>query len=106
MFKVVSVIDHKSILVDYTGSTAGLPNIDDESTADSYGNLYKFTSVRLNSMDNVNDLIHYDNWKDTPDVWKRRFPNEVQESYEELWEKEGYTEEFKAGPPPPKRPGE
>lgn len=50
--------------------------------------------------------IDYDNWKDTPDVWKRRFPGDVHDTYEELWEKEGYTEEFKAGPPPPKRPGE
>jgi len=50
--------------------------------------------------------IEYDNWKDTPDIWKRRFPNEVHDTYEDLWEGEGYTEEFKAGPPPPKRPGE
>ena len=39
-------------------------------------------------------------------VSKRRFPDKVYDSYEELWEKEGYTEEFKEGPPPPKRPGE
>ena len=58
------------------------------------------------SVPNDRNKIDYDNWKDTPDVWKRRFPNEVHESYEDLWEKEGYTEEFKAGPPPPRRPGE
>ncbi len=50
--------------------------------------------------------IDYNNWKDAPSVWKRRFPERVYDSYEELWENEGYTEEFKEGPPPPKRPGE
>ena len=50
--------------------------------------------------------IDYSNWKKTPDVWKRRFPNQVYNSYEELWWKEGYTPDFKPGPPPPRRPGE
>ena len=50
--------------------------------------------------------INYDNWKETPDIWERRFPNEVYDTYEELWNKEGYTEEFKPGPPPPLLPGE
>ena len=63
VFKVVSVIDHKTILVDFEGSSDVLPVLDDNSTADSYGNLYKFISVRLSSMNNVNDLIHYDTYE-------------------------------------------
>ena len=63
VFKVKTVLDYKTIIVDFTGSV-GLPNIDDESTADSYGDLYKFISVRINSMDDVNSLIHYSQYKD------------------------------------------
>tara|TARA_Y100000310_G_scaffold345003_1_gene461107 strand:- start:3156 stop:4016 length:861 start_codon:yes stop_codon:yes gene_type:complete len=58
------------------------------------------------SVPNSRIKIDYDNWKDAPTVWKRRFPEEVYDSYEKLWKGEGYTEEFKAAPPPPKRPGE
>jgi len=64
VFQVRSVLDHKTILVDFAGTTAALPNIEDESTVGSYGNLYIFRSVRINSMDNVNDLISYDVYQD------------------------------------------
>ena len=63
VFKVNSVIDHKTILVDFDGDVEALPILNDNSTADSYGNLYKFISVRLSSMNNVNDLIHYDTYE-------------------------------------------
>ena len=43
--------------------------------------------------------IDYDNWKDTPEVWERRFPTKVYNSYEELWQGENYTREWKAAPP-------
>lgn len=32
----------------------------------------------------------YDNWKQTPDVWVRRFTNGVPETYEDLCNREGY----------------
>ena len=41
-----------------------LPSLDDGSTADSFGNVLKFVSVRLDSMDNVNDRLGYDVYKD------------------------------------------
>ena len=36
----------------------------DGSTQDSYGNLYNFVSVRLSSMDNVNDAISYKGYRE------------------------------------------
>jgi hypothetical protein len=35
--------------------------------------------------------IDYDNWKKTPSVWKRRFPKKVYDTYEDLWNNEGYS---------------
>jgi len=35
--------------------------------------------------------IDYDNWKKTPSVWKRRFPKKVYDTYEDLWDNEGYS---------------
>ena len=45
--------DHKTVIIDYTGNVGFIPALEDGSTADSYGNIYKFVSVRLASMDNV-----------------------------------------------------
>ena len=56
------------MIIDYTGNTAFIPTLADGSTADSYGNVYKFVSVRLSSMDNVNDLINYDDYNDKDDA--------------------------------------
>ena len=67
VYQVSSVSDHKTVIVDYTGNTAFIPNLEDGSTADTYGNIYKFISVRLNSMDNVNDLINYADYNDKAD---------------------------------------
>ena len=63
VYEVKNVIDYKRIVVDYTGNLA-LPTLDDGSTADSFGNVLKFVSVRLDSMDNVNDRLGYDVYKD------------------------------------------
>jgi hypothetical protein len=60
VFVVAEVVNHKTVIVDHDGDNAFLPTLEDGSTADSYGNLYKFVSVRVSSMDNVNDLISYD----------------------------------------------
>ena len=56
---VQSVVDHKTLIIDYTENITFLPTLEDESTADSYGNIYKLVSVRLASMNNVNDLLSY-----------------------------------------------
>ena len=42
--------------------------------------------------------IDYDNWKLVPRVWQRRFPKKVYDTYDELWEGEGYTLEWKPAP--------
>jgi hypothetical protein len=34
--------------------------------------------------------IEYDNWKDSPEVWERRFSKGIPESYEQLCKQEGY----------------
>ena len=67
VYQVSSVPDHKTVIIEYDGNTAFLPDIADGSTADSYGNVYKFVSVRLSSMDNVNDRLNYAEYKDKND---------------------------------------
>ena len=42
--------------------------------------------------------IDYDNWKEQSPVWKRRFPKKVYDTYEDLWDGEGYTTEWKPAP--------
>ena len=67
VYTVVEVIDSVTVVVDYNNSTAFLPALADGSTADSYGMLYKFISVRLSSMDNVNDRLNYADYVDADD---------------------------------------
>ena len=65
VYEVFSVVDYKTIVIDFTLNTPfAQTTITDESTADSYGNVYKFISVRLASMDNVNDLLKYSDYQD------------------------------------------
>ena len=66
--QVFSVQDHKTVIIDYNGNTAFIPTLEDGSTADTYGNVYKFVSVRLSSMNNVNDLINFDDYNDKDDA--------------------------------------
>ena len=68
VYRVSSVPGHDTVIIDYTGNTAFVPTLADGSTADSYGNIYKFVSVRLSSMDNVNDLISYNVFNDKDDA--------------------------------------
>ena len=68
VYQVKSVTDHKTVIIDYDGATGFIPALEDGSTADSFGNIYKFISVRLDSMDNVNDLINYADYKDKNDA--------------------------------------
>ena len=67
VYEVGSVPNHRTVVINFTGNIGFIPNLADGSTADSYGDVYKFVSVRLSSMDNVNDLIHYDTYKDKND---------------------------------------
>jgi len=68
VYEVKATPDHKTVIIDYAGNVGFIPALEDGSTADSYGNIYKFISVRLASMDNVNDLLNYDDYKDKDDA--------------------------------------
>ena len=68
VFKVVATPDHRTIDVDFEGNVDILGNLGDGSTADSYGNVYKFVSVRVNSIDNVNDRLGYNVYVDKDDT--------------------------------------
>jgi hypothetical protein len=63
-YQVARVIDHNTVVIDYDGNTSFIPVLEDGSTADSYGNVYKFISVRLASMNNVNDNLSYSQYRD------------------------------------------
>ena len=67
VFQVKRVVDHKSLVIDYDDNISFIPTLVDGSTADSYGNIYKFVSVRLSSMDNVNDNLNYSVYRDRND---------------------------------------
>tara|TARA_A100001015_G_scaffold231170_1_gene261693 strand:+ start:210 stop:13220 length:13011 start_codon:yes stop_codon:yes gene_type:complete len=68
VYQVSSTPDHKTIIIDYDGNVGFIPALEDGSTADSYGNIHKFVSVRLASMDNVNDLLEFDTYQDKDDA--------------------------------------
>ena len=68
VYQVVSTPSHKSVIIDYDGNVGFIPALEDGSTADSYGNVHKFVSVRLASMDNVNDLLEFDQYQDKDDA--------------------------------------
>lgn len=71
VYEVKATPDHKTVIIDYTGNVGFIPALEDGSTADSYGNIHKFISVRLASMDNVNDLLNYDDYKDKDEAIER-----------------------------------
>ncbi len=68
VYKVASVSDHNTLAVDFLENTDWMPTLADGSTADSYGNLYKFVSVRVSSIDNVNDRLHFSDYNDKNDA--------------------------------------
>jgi hypothetical protein len=67
VYRISSTPDHKTVVIDYSGNLGFIPTLEDGSTADSFGNIYKFVSVRLGSMDNVNDLLSYSQYVDKDD---------------------------------------
>ena len=68
VYQVRATPSHKTVIIDYDGNVGFIPALEDGSTADSYGNIYKFVSVRLASMDNVNDLIDFEDFTDKNDA--------------------------------------
>ncbi len=68
VYQVKATPSHKTVIIDYAGNVGFIPALEDGSTADSYGNIYKFVSVRLSSMDNVNDLLNYNDYIDKNDA--------------------------------------
>jgi len=68
VYQISATPDHKTVIIDYDGNVGFIPALEDGSTADSYGNIYKFVSVRLASMDNVNDLIDFEIYTDKDDA--------------------------------------
>ena len=67
VYQVGSVSDHKTVVIEFNGNTGFIPALEDGSTADTYGNIHKFVSVRLSTMDNVNDLLNYSDYVDKDD---------------------------------------
>ena len=67
VYQVGSVPDHKTVVITFIGNTGFIPALADGSTADTYGNIHKFVSVRLSTMDNVNDLLNYSDYVDKDD---------------------------------------
>ena len=64
VYQVASVTNHKQIVITANLRTVFTGIMTDGSTADAYGNVYKFISVRLPSMDNVNDRLNYFDYQD------------------------------------------
>ena len=67
VFQVAEVLDHRTLIVNFDGNFSFIPSLLDGSTSDSYGNLYNFVSMRLDSMDNVNDRLLYSDYNDRID---------------------------------------
>ena len=67
VFQVFSVKDHKTVVVDFTGVVDFAPQLADGSTADTYGNVLKFISVRIENMDAVNTRLSYKEYNDRID---------------------------------------
>ena len=70
VYKVSAVEDSRTLFVQFAeGDQINLiSQLQDQSTLDTYGNIYKFVSVRLASMNNVNDLISFDEYRKRNDT--------------------------------------
>ena len=68
VYQVRATPSHKTVIIDFSGNLAFIPTLEDGSTADSFGNVHKFISVRLASMDNVNDLLDHHEYNDKDDA--------------------------------------
>ena len=73
VYKIQEIQDGTSVLINFeNASSLGTPNsvLADESTLDTYGDVYKTVSVRVASMNNVNDRLSYREYKDADDINK------------------------------------
>jgi hypothetical protein len=66
VYKVYSTPSATSLIFDYKNSNriSATVSLTDQSTINTYGNIYKWVSVRIASMDNVNDRIPYNVYRD------------------------------------------
>ena len=66
VYKIQEVPSGKSILIDFLNASrlgSVISVLADGSTFGTYGDVYKFPSVRLASMNNVNDLLSYGDYR-------------------------------------------
>ena len=66
VYEIQDVPTGKQILINFINGSklgAGVSILQDESTFSTYGDVYKFVSVRLASMNNVNDLLSYGDYR-------------------------------------------
>ena len=67
VYQIVDVPNAQQILIAYANASrlgSGISVLTDGSTFGTYGNVYKFVSVRLSSMDYVNSLLSYKEYRD------------------------------------------
>ena len=65
VYQVKEIVDATSILVNFANASTISRSftVTDESTVATYGNLYRFISVRMPSLDTVNDLLPYNEYQ-------------------------------------------
>ena len=98
VYQVVATPSHKTVIIDFTGNFGFLPTLEDGSTADSFGNISKFISVRLASMDNVNDLLQHSEYNDRDDAIGREGDKVFADSdSSDLWQVYEKVDPYKTG---------
>jgi aspartate carbamoyltransferase regulatory subunit len=65
VYQVKEIIDSTSVLVNFANASTISRSFTtaDQSTVATYGNLYRFVSVRLPSLDNVNSVLPYNEYQ-------------------------------------------
>ena len=57
VYIVKKIVSTSKVIIDYDGNLSALVGLADQSTADSYGDISKFISVRFPTIDDVNDRL-------------------------------------------------
>ncbi|MGA1048875.1 MAG: hypothetical protein ACO3UU_12775, partial [Minisyncoccia bacterium] len=65
VYQVKEIIDATSVIVNFANASTISRSftVTDESTVATYGNLYRFISVRLSSLDTVNNVLPYNEYQ-------------------------------------------
>jgi hypothetical protein len=66
VYQIQEVPSSNSIIINFLNASrlgSAVTVLADESTYDTYGDVYKFVSVRLASMNNVNDALSYSDYR-------------------------------------------